>query len=107
VKLTPEENQFEVWVRPKSIKLKPKFEAMYVFILLQEGDTEYMAGQLELKPGDTGWRVLTGRIKDAEVNWVRPHTKQSPARADLVEHLALRVCNGDIEMDYTPIVIWK
>jgi hypothetical protein len=107
VKLAPEENQYEIWVRPKSVKAGPKFESVMLFILLQLGDTEYAVGKIEIKPGEKGWRVLSGRISDAEVNWVRPGTKQLPARADLAERLALRVCNGDLEMDYTPIIIWK
>jgi ferric-dicitrate binding protein FerR (iron transport regulator) len=107
VKLAAEENQYEIWVRPKSVKLGPKFQSLMLFILLQLGDTEYAVGKIEIKPGEKGWRVLSGRTSNAEVNWVRPGTKQLPARADLAERLALRVCNGDIEFDYTPMIVWK
>jgi hypothetical protein len=105
---TPQENYFEVWVRPRWVKPeKAEFRVGKLAMNAQLGATEYRIGEVIMNPGSTDWVVLRGRLTNARVHWQEEGMKEIPLRAELIQHIAIRTEIADMEFDYTGLMIWS
>ena len=107
VKLSPDEQNYEVWIRPRRVKpIDKTFPIAKVVMLAQLGNTEYLLGYAEVRPADKDWILLRGQIADAPVRWQMPGTPRIPLTPQAIEHIAIRTEIGEMEFDQTPIIIW-
>ena len=107
VALAPDEEKFEIHLRPRWVKPELKnYQVAKAILLAQLGDTEYLLGEVTLPRGESNeWIVMTGSVINASLRWQNPGTAKLPLKPESIKHIALRSEIGEMELDYTPIIV--
>ncbi|HYG75241.1 MAG TPA: FecR family protein [Planctomycetota bacterium] len=106
--LSPGEESFEIWIRPLRIEPIPRdFNLLKLCLMLNCGETQYLLGEIEVRPEDNEWMRLEGSFDKATVNWTRPGAAPEPLKTTTANEIALRVIMGEAVFEHSPIRVFS